>query len=366
MTLTGPYNLNTTRELLATLSHSPNKRLGQNFLVDGNIVRKSLELAEIRAGDVVVEVGPGLGTLTTTLLQAGARVFAVERDATLAAHLRERVAPAWRETFDLKEADAMDFPLAGFPEKMPAETPFKIVANLPYAISTPWMDAVLEGARLPETLVLMLQKEAAERFSAGPGTKNFGALSVFLDAAYERASGHGVPASCFFPPPKVDSYLLRLRRRERPFVFGKNVRKLIRGIFIYRRKQLGAALKKALADGEFSSRESAREGAAENLPEISRERVRGSFEEAAREGDGFSSGKNSRENLSGNFVENVAEKLRENSSGNFVEKSGGISSEKISAWLASLPQFGVSAETRPECVPVAAWRALAEICAPAV
>lgn len=333
MTLTGPYNLNTTRELLATLSHSPNKRLGQNFLVDGNIVRKSLELAEIRAGDVVVEVGPGLGTLTTTLLQAGARVFAVERDATLAAHLRERVAPAWSETFDLKEADAMDFPLAGFPEKMPAETPFKIVANLPYAISTPWMDAVLEGARLPETLVLMLQKEAAERFSAGPGTKNFGALSVFLDAAYERASGHGVPASCFFPPPKVDSYLLRLHRRERPFVFGKNVRKLIRGIFIYRRKQLGAALKKALADGEFSSRENAAENA------------RGNASGDLREGDGVSSGKNLR--------------------GNFVEKSGEISREKISAWLTALPQFGVSAETRPECVPVAAWRALAETCAPA-
>ncbi len=246
--LTGPYNLNTTRELLAALGHAPKKRLGQNFLVDGNIVRKSLALAEIRAGDVVVEVGPGLGTLTTTLLQAGARVFAVERDPALAAHLRERVAPNYPETFDLKEADAMDFPLAAFPEKMPTGTPFKIVANLPYAISTPWTDAVLESGRLPETLVLMLQKEAAERFAAAPGTKNCGALSVFLDAAYAREPGHDVPAQCFFPPPKVGSCLLHLRRRERPVLFGKTARRLIREIFIYRRKQLGATLKKVAAD----------------------------------------------------------------------------------------------------------------------
>lgn len=242
--LTGPYNLNTTRELLATLSHSPKKWLGQNFLVDGNIVRKSLELAEISAGDVVVEVGPGLGTLTTTLLQAGAKVFAVERDATLAAHLRERVAPHYAGTFDLTEADAMDFPLAALLEKTSAGTPFKIVANLPYAISTPWMDAVLTGKRLPETLVLMLQKEAADRFTATSGTKNYGALSVFLDAAYERAPGHKVPAQCFFPPPKIDSYLLHLRRRERPVFFGDAARKLVRELFIYRRKQIGSTLKK--------------------------------------------------------------------------------------------------------------------------
>lgn len=283
--LTGPYNLNTTRELLALLSHSPKKWLGQNFLVDGNIVRKSLELADVRAGDIVVEVGPGLGTLTTTLLQAGAKVFAIERDATLAAHLRERVAPNYPETFDLTEGDAMDFPLAAFPEKMSAGTPFKIVANLPYAISTPWMDTVLESGNLPETLVLMLQKEAADRFTAAAGTKNYGALSVILEAAYERAPGHKVPAQCFFPPPKVDSYLLHLRRRPAPVIFCRAARKLIREVFIYRRKQLGSTLKKTAA--------------ALDVP-----------------------------------------------------------AEKISAWLDSLPQFGVDALSRPECVPAAAWLAL--------
>lgn len=248
--LTGPYNLKTTRELLDAIAHSPKKQLGQNFLVDGNIVRKSLELAQIRAGDVVVEVGPGLGTLTLTLLQAGARVFAVERDPSLAALLRERVAPRFPETFSLKEADAMEFPLAALPETLPADAPFKIVANLPYAISTPWTDAVLAGDRLPLTLVLMLQKEAADRFTAAAGTKNFGALSVFLDAAYERAAARNVPASCFFPPPKVDSVLLHLRRRERPILFEKNARRLIRALFTLRRKQLGSALKKILRENE--------------------------------------------------------------------------------------------------------------------
>ena len=280
--LTGPYNLNTTRELLALLSHSPKKWLGQNFLVDGNIVRKSLELADVRSGDIIVEVGPGLGTLTTTLLQTGAKVFAVERDATLAAHLRERVAPKYTESFDLTEADAMDFPLAAFPEKNPTGTPFKIVANLPYAISTPWMDSVLESGNLPETLVLMLQKEAADRFTAAPGTKNYGALSVILEAAYERAPGHKVPAQCFFPPPKVDSYLLHLRRRANPVIFCRVARKLIRELFIYRRKQLGSTLKKILPDTD-------------------------------------------------------------------------IPATKISAWLDGLPQHGVDALSRPECVPASAW-----------
>ncbi|MCR5183996.1 MAG: 16S rRNA (adenine(1518)-N(6)/adenine(1519)-N(6))-dimethyltransferase RsmA [Opitutales bacterium] len=241
--LTGPFNLSQTRELLAALGHSPKKWLGQNFLIDGNIVKKSLDLAAVAAGDIIVEVGPGLGTLTTTLLQAGARVFAVERDATMAAHLRERVLPAYPEKFSLLEGDAMDYPLAAFPQTMPAGTAFKIVANLPYAISTPWMDAVLDFEDLPTTLVLMLQKEAADRFTGLPGTKNYGALSVFLDAVYERAPGHNVSAKCFFPPPKIDSCLLHLRLKASPQKFVPAAKKMIREIFIYRRKQLGAALK---------------------------------------------------------------------------------------------------------------------------
>src|SRR6188768_1469535 len=108
-----PLTPSSTRDQLAKLGHQPKRFLGQNFLVDGNIVRKSLELAEIRPGDIVVEIGPGLGTLTTALLEAGADVWAVEKDRTLHAHLSEQLAPRFAERFHLLEGDAVEHPLAG-------------------------------------------------------------------------------------------------------------------------------------------------------------------------------------------------------------------------------------------------------------
>ena len=205
-----------TRELLARLGHAPKRFLGQNFLVDGNIVRKSLELARVSAGDTVVEVGPGLGTLTGALLEAGADVWAVERDRTLHGHLAEGLARRFPETFHLAEGDAVELPLAGLPAALAPD--FKVVANLPYAISTPWMDAVLSGP-LPARMVLMLQREAADRYSAAPGTRSFGAISIFLQAAYDIAPGHRVGSACFHPRPDVDSTLLHLVRKAAPHVF---------------------------------------------------------------------------------------------------------------------------------------------------
>ncbi|MDR2844654.1 MAG: 16S rRNA (adenine(1518)-N(6)/adenine(1519)-N(6))-dimethyltransferase RsmA [Puniceicoccales bacterium] len=243
----GQFSLQQTRALLAALGHSPRRPLGQNFLVDANIVRKSLQLASVSSGDVVVEIGAGLGTLTGALLAAGAVVHAVECDATLARHLREWLVPLYPKTFFLTEGDAMEFPLAGLPTAPMgagnAAGDFKIVANLPYAISTPWMDAVLAGP-VPSEMVLMLQRETAERFTARPGSKAFGGISVALDAACERAPGHKVPSGCFFPPPQVDSYLLHLRRRATPRRLHPETRRFIRALFLHRRKQLGAILKK--------------------------------------------------------------------------------------------------------------------------
>lgn len=241
--LTGPFGLSQTRELLATLDHRPVHKLGQNFLVDGNIVRKSLELAEVKPGDIVVEVGPGLGTLTTTLLGAGATVYAVEADPRLAQHLRDRVAPDHPGRFHLLEGDAMDHPLAGYPQSADAGKPFKIVANLPYAISTPWMAEVIMGEHHPEVLVLMLQREAADRLTAPVGTKHYAGITIALGAAFERKPGHAVPAKCFFPPPDVESYLLHLRRRPDGRRLKPATRLILRTVFMHRRKQLGAALK---------------------------------------------------------------------------------------------------------------------------
>jgi 16S rRNA (adenine1518-N6/adenine1519-N6)-dimethyltransferase len=243
-----PLSPTATRELLTRLNHAPKRFLGQNFLVDGNIVRKSLELARVAPRDEVVEVGPGLGTLTTALLEAGANVWAVERDRTLHAHLAAELAPRFPSTFHLLEGDAVEHPLAGL---RPASGEFKVVANLPYAIATPWLDAVLEGP-LPARLVLMLQQEAAQRYTAAPGTKSFGAISVFLQAAYETAPGHRVAASCFHPRPDVESHLLHLVRRPEPYVFPAGAKACIRGCFQQRRKQIGALLRAALpGDGAF-------------------------------------------------------------------------------------------------------------------
>jgi 16S rRNA (adenine1518-N6/adenine1519-N6)-dimethyltransferase len=240
-----PLSPTTTRELLAQLGHQPVHRLGQNFLVDGNIVRKSLALAEVAPGDAVVEIGPGLGTLTSALLEAGAAVWAVEKDGVLHAHLAGTLGPRFPATFHLLLGDAIERPLAGWDGA--AGQAVKVVANLPYAIATPWLDAVLSGA-LPSRLVLMLQQEAAERYAAEPGGKSFGAISVFLQAAYDVRPGHKVAAACFHPRPDIESRLLHLERKPAPFIFSPTQRLLIRGCFQQRRKQIGALLRERLPD----------------------------------------------------------------------------------------------------------------------
>jgi 16S rRNA (adenine1518-N6/adenine1519-N6)-dimethyltransferase len=255
-----PLSPTATRELLARLGHSPVHRLGQNFLVDGNIVRKSLALAGVAPGDTVVEIGPGLGTLTSALLEAGADVWAVEQDGVLHDHLAATLGAQFPASFHLIRGDAVEQPLAGWEGVRPPEvksaddftsgglTPsLKIVANLPYAIATPWLDAVLLGP-LPSQLVLMLQQEAAERYAAQPGGKSFGAISIFLQAAYDVLPGHKVAAACFHPRPDIESRLLHLVRRPAPFVFSPAQRLLIRGCFQQRRKQIGALLRERLPD----------------------------------------------------------------------------------------------------------------------
>ncbi len=236
-----PLGPTSTRELLKTLEHLPDKKLGQNFLIDGNIIRKSIELAEIGKGATVVEIGPGLGTLTCAILETGAKLWAVERDPTLADYLRTKVAPE-QPALDLTEGDCLVHPRASLHQQR-AAVGFKVVANLPYAISTPWLEKILAGP-LPERMVLMLQKEAADRYIADHGSKNFGAISIFLQSAYEIHSRRLVSAKCFYPSPKIDSTLLRLDLKKEPTSFPSVIRESIRRIFTQRRKQLGSLCKK--------------------------------------------------------------------------------------------------------------------------
>jgi len=236
-----PLTPTETRALLDKLGHRPQKKLGQNFLVDGNLVRKSLEMADLPSESTVVEIGPGLGSLSGALLDAGHKVYAVELDPALTLHLQETFSGQIAQTrLNLVEADAVQTPIG----KVPEETDeFHIVANLPYAISSPWLEAVLASGRLPRRMVLMLQKESADRYLAKHDSKSYGALAIFLAGSFVGGDMHIVSRRCFHPAPAVDSVLLRFDRRENPFLFSKEVRELVRRLFTRRRKQLGVLAK---------------------------------------------------------------------------------------------------------------------------
>ncbi len=232
MNLVGQLTPSKTLAILKEINHEPAKKLGQNFLIDSNIVRKSLELADVSANDCVVEVGPGLGTLTGALLDSGAKLWAVELDKKLFGYIQNNYGN--NPALSLINADAIDFPLAALPSEIKN---FKIVANLPYAISTPWLDKVL-SLRLPQYMSLMLQKEAAVRFVAKNESSEYSPISIFLNSAYDVKAMHKVSASCFYPRPKVDSLLLALVIKPEPFIFMPETKELIRKIFSRRRKQI--------------------------------------------------------------------------------------------------------------------------------
>ena len=237
-----PLSPSETTSLLERLGHLPKKKLGQNFLIDGNIVEKSLQLADLPASGDVVEIGPGLGTLTRKLLDAGQTVHSVEIDYRLAENIEKTEAEAIQQgKLILSRADAVKMPLGSLPESI---TNYAIVANLPYAISSAWLESVLKTQRLPTRMVLMMQKEAVERIWAQPGTKEYHALSIFISNTYQLTEKHPVSRQCFYPAPSVDSMLIRMDMKEDAFLFSSATRALIRKIFTQRRKQLGSLAKK--------------------------------------------------------------------------------------------------------------------------
>ncbi len=239
-----PLSPSRTRAVLEELNHRPNKHLGQNFLIDANIVRKSLFLAKPQPGEAVVEIGPGLGTLSRALLHSGVRLYAIEQDPVLCRYLEKSLGTI--PGFHLLEGDACREPLAGF--QPTADQPYLIVANLPYAISSPWMEGVLEQPVLPRVIVILVQKEMADRMTANPGSKAVGALTIFLEGCYEPIPGHRVARSCFFPMPKVDSILFNLRLKPGPRRYLPETRNAVRAIFTQRRKQIGALIRQYLPD----------------------------------------------------------------------------------------------------------------------
>ena len=230
------------RRLLSAERLRPRKSLSQNFLTDADALDAIVEASELVAGDRVVEVGPGLGVLTRRLLAAGASVLAVELDARLAAYLRRELGGV--EGFELIESDALEL----HPRELFAGQEYKLVANIPYHITSPLLHAFLEGERPPTVSVLLVQAEVAERVAAPAGGTSY--LSVFVQNVTDAEVVRRVPADAFEPAPSVDSAVLRLRRRADPPVPPGAERepfyRTVQAGFRQRRKQLHNSLAREL------------------------------------------------------------------------------------------------------------------------
>jgi 16S rRNA (adenine1518-N6/adenine1519-N6)-dimethyltransferase len=213
------------------VSASPKKELGQHFLADDNILGVIGRLAELDDGDIVLEIGPGLGVLTAYLADRVAQVQAVELDRSLEPRLREAL--AGRENVELHLGDALALDLGAL---VPAPT--KLVANLPYNIATPLVAESLDGLPGVGLWCVMVQREVADRFFAHPGTKAYGAVSVLVQLAAERTGFHPVSRNVFRPRPNVDSALVAFRRRRELPADYPRLKAVVGAAFAHRRKQL--------------------------------------------------------------------------------------------------------------------------------
>lgn len=236
--LLGPADI---RRIAAGIGLRPTKRLGQNFVVDPNTVRRIVRMAELRPEDVVVEVGPGLGSLTVALVAAAARVVAVEVDAVAAAALPGTVAqraPAYADRLTVVTADALTL------DVLPGPAPTALVANLPYNVAVPVVLQLLATTPSLRHGLVMVQAEVADRLVARPGSRTYGVPTVKTAwwAAATRVAT--IPRPVFWPVPNVDSALVRLRRHEPPPTTASRaeVFAAVDAAFAQRRKSLRSAL----------------------------------------------------------------------------------------------------------------------------
>lgn len=197
-----------TRAVLEAHGIGTKYTLGQNFLVNDDVLKRIIALAEVGERDRILEVGPGIGTLTIALLKHAASVVAVERDPDLPAVLADTLYP-WRERFLLIEKDALNLTAADIGEPPPS----KFVSNLPYAVAATVVLDYFQQFPFLESATIMVQKEVADRMAAERGTKNYGAYTVKLGLYAEVAGRFAVGPGNFFPPPRVDSAVIRLNRR---------------------------------------------------------------------------------------------------------------------------------------------------------
>ena len=240
------------RDVLARHGFSFKKKFGQNFLIDPHVLDKIMNAADIQKDDFVLEIGPGIGTMTQYLACRAREVFAVEIDRALIPILEDTLRDYGNVT--ILNQDILKVDIKKLAEEHNQGKPVKVVANLPYYITTPIIMGLFEEDVPVESITVMVQKEVAERMQTGPGSKEYGALSLAVQYYASPYIVANVPPNCFMPRPKVGSAVIRLTRHEKPPVDVKDPKlmfKIIRASFNQRRKTLVNGLKNA-PDLEFS------------------------------------------------------------------------------------------------------------------
>lgn len=229
-------------EILKKYGFRFSKALGQNFLIDGNIVAKIVDAAEITKDDYVLEIGPGIGTLTEELSLRAKKVLSVEIDNRLKPMLQETILDQYDNVVihyeDILKSDLKDLIKENF-----GDNKFKVVANLPYYVTTPIITRLIEDELNLESITIMIQKEVANRFAAKPSTKDYGSLSVFIQFYSEVFYNFTVPSTVFMPKPNVDSAVVTLKiKDELPNINREKFFKVVKAGFSKRRKTIVNAL----------------------------------------------------------------------------------------------------------------------------
>ena len=240
-TLGNPQN---TIEILQKYNFNFQKKFGQNFLIDEHVLDKIIRAAEITKDDYVLEIGPGIGTMTQYLACAAREVTAVEIDRALIPILEDTLKEY--DNVSIINEDILKVDIAALAKEKNGGRPIKVVANLPYYITTPNIMGLFESHVPLESITVMVQKEVADRMQVGPGTKDYGALSLAVQYYAEPYIVANVPPNCFMPRPAVGSAVIRLTRHQKPPVEvmdEKLMFRLIRASFNQRRKTLANGLK---------------------------------------------------------------------------------------------------------------------------
>ena len=232
-------NPKNTIEVLQKYNFNFQKKFGQNFLIDTGILEEIIDSAGITKDDMILEIGPGIGTMTQYLCESARQVIAVEIDTNLIPILKDTLSEY--DNVKVINDDILKVDINALAEEYNNGKPIKVVANLPYYITTPIIMGLFESHVPLDSITIMVQKEVADRMQCGPGTKDYGALSLAVQFYARPKVVLNVPASCFMPRPNVDSAVIRLERFKTPPVDVKNEHlmfKIIRASFNQRRKTM--------------------------------------------------------------------------------------------------------------------------------